>query len=188
MESRCVSGSRYIELNPSHIRVLIIYTGIEAGGHGGGYAPPLFLLLPAILTAIPDGPPVIAAGSIATGAQIAALLAMGASGVAVGTRFLFTKECEYTDAMKDVLVKATVNDTMRTLAFDEVNRTNYWPQGYNGRAIVNDIISDAKEGLDLDERLKRFDASAASGDNNRLVIWAGMGSGMTNGITTGAVS
>ena len=163
-------------------------SGIEAGGHGGGYAPPLFLLLPSILAALPNGPPVIAAGSIATGAQIAALLTMGASGVAVGTRFLFTHECQYTNAMKDVLVSATVKDTTRTLAFDEVNRTMGWPAGYNGRAIANDIIKDYEEGLSLEERMSRFDQSAACGDKSRLVIWAGMGTGLTNKITSASVS
>ena len=163
-------------------------SGIEAGGHGGGSAPPVFLLLQTILSAIPDGPPVIAAGGIATGSQIAALLTMGASGVAIGTRFLFTHESQYSQAKKDVLLSAKITDTTRSLAFDEVNRTMGWPEGCDGRAIANNIMRDFEEGLSLEERLERFDQSAAQGDNSRLVVWAGMGSGLTDKISSAAVS
>lgn len=48
-----------------------------------------------------------------------------------------------------------------------------WPEGINGRAIVNDIVQDQIEGLSLDERLKRHDLSKAKGESDRLVIWAG---------------
>jgi nitronate monooxygenase len=154
--------------------------GIEAGGHGGAKAPPLSSLLQAVLTAIPDGPVVIAAGGVSTGAQIAALLTQGAAGVVLGTRFLFTPECQYSSAMKEVLVSSDFNATERSLVFDEVNQTMGWPEGINGRAIANDIVRDYLEGAVLDERVKRHDESKAKGEKNRLVIWAGIGAGMTN--------
>jgi nitronate monooxygenase len=154
--------------------------GIEAGGHGGAKAPPLSSLLQAVLTAIPDGPVVIAAGGVSTGAQIAALLTQGAAGVVLGTRFLFTPECQYSSAMKEVLVSSDFNATERSLVFDEVNQTMGWPEGINGRAIANDIVRDYLEGAVLEERVKRHDESKAKGEKNRLVIWAGIGAGMTN--------
>jgi len=162
---------------------VIVAQGIEAGGHGSSESPPLFTLLQAILGAVQNGPLVVAAGGISTGKQIAALLTMGAAGVALGTRFLFTDECIYSPAQKEVILKAGVNSTIRTLAFDEVGRTMGWPPKHNGRAIANEIIQDVKNGLDLDQRLKNFDESAASGDSSRLVIWAGVGVGLTNKIT-----
>lgn len=62
--------------------------------------------------------PVIASGATGTGRQIAAALAMGASGVTIGTRFLCTKEAPVKDGIKEALVKATEFDTtivLRTL-------------------------------------------------------------------------
>lgn len=162
--------------------------GIEAGGHGGAEAPPLFILVQAVLDAIPNGPLVLAAGGISTGKQIAAFLTMGAAGVVLGTRFLFTDECQYTPDKKEVLLKAGFNSTVRSMAFDEVGKTMGWPPGQDGRAVSNGIIQDVQDGLNLEERLKKFDESAASGDSSRLVVWAGVGVSLTTNITPAAVS
>lgn len=170
------------------IRLLTgVSAGIEAGGHGGAKAPPLSILLQAILTAIPDGPVVVAAGGISTGAQIAALLTQGAAGVALGTRFLFTPECEYSAPMKEVILSADLWATERSFVFDEVFGTNHWPPSINGRAIANDIFRDHLEGAGLEERLKRYKESKATGENNRLVIWAGAGVGITDEIKSTTV-
>ncbi|KAK0477575.1 Nitronate monooxygenase-domain-containing protein [Armillaria novae-zelandiae] len=164
----------------SHANYLL---GIEAGGHGGAKAPPLLQLLSAVLAAVPeDGPLILAAGGIATGAQIASLLTLGACGVVVGTRFLFARESAYSSARKDALIKAGLNATARGLMFDEVGRTMGWPDGIDGRAIANGIWRDHDEGLGLDERLRRFDESSARGEPKRLVIWAGVGVGLTDKI------
>ncbi|KAG6849924.1 hypothetical protein H0H93_003635 [Arthromyces matolae] len=166
---------------------VIVAQGVEAGGHGSSEAPPLLTLFPAVKRALPDGPLIVAAGGISTGEQIAALLTLGADGVVLGTRFLFTHECIYSSAQKEVLVRSGLNSTVRTLAFDEVGRTNFWPPKHDGRAVTNNIIRDVEEGLSLEERLKRFDESAASGDTSRLIIWAGVGTGLTNSITSARV-
>ena len=164
-------------------------TGTEAGGHGGATAPPLLNLLQGVLDAIPgDGPVIIAAGGISTGAQIAALLTLGASGVVLGTRFLFTPECMYSDQMKSVLIDAGLNSTARSLAFDEINRTAMWPEGIDGRAIANDILVDYRESLDLEMRLKKADEDKANGKTDRLVIWAGVGVGHVKEIKGASVS
>ncbi|KDR84325.1 hypothetical protein GALMADRAFT_111598 [Galerina marginata CBS 339.88] len=165
---------------------VIVVQGIEAGGHGNSEAPPLLTLLQAILDAVPNGPLVVATGGITTGKQIAALLTMGAEGVALGTRFLFTDECVYSPKKKEVILNAGLNSTTRTLAFDEVGRTMGWPPKHDARAISNDIIQDINDGLDLDQRLKKFDESAASGDLSRLIVWAGVGVGLTDKITPAA--
>ncbi|KAH6918794.1 2-nitropropane dioxygenase [Coprinopsis sp. MPI-PUGE-AT-0042] len=166
---------------------VIVVQGIEAGGHGGSEAPPLLTLLQAVLDALPeDRPLVVATGGISTGQQIAALLTLGADGVALGTRFLFTEECIYTDAMKEAIIQAGHNDTVRTLAYDDVGRTNYWPPKHDGRALRNKVMDDLNAGLSLEERLKRFDESAAAGDKSRLVVWAGAGVGLTKKISPAA--
>ncbi|KAJ7672836.1 2-nitropropane dioxygenase [Mycena rosella] len=157
----------------------LVVQGTEAGGHGGSESPPLFPLLQAVLREMKPGPLILAAGGISTGAQIAALLTMGADGVALGTRFLFTPESAYSPAMKDVLVKANLAATVRTLAYDDAGRTNFWPPKHDGRAISNQIMDDYNAGMSLEERLKLFDESAARGEKSRLIIWAGVGAGLT---------
>ncbi|KAF8910458.1 2-nitropropane dioxygenase [Gymnopilus junonius] len=161
---------------------IVVVQGTEAGGHGGSESPPLLSLLPAVLDAIPQGPLVVAAGGVSNGRQIAALLTAGANGVVLGTRFLFTPECKYNSDQKNALLKAGLNDTVRTLAYDEVGQTNYWPPKHNGRAICNKVMDDFNEGLDLETRLKRFEESAAAGETSRLIVWAGVGVGLTNKI------
>ncbi|KAJ7220686.1 2-nitropropane dioxygenase [Mycena pura] len=158
----------------------LVVQGNEAGGHGNSDAPPMFTLLQAVLRAVPSGPMIVAAGGISTGPQIAALLTMGAAGVVVGTRFLFTPECEYAQEKKAVLLKADLNATVRTLAYDDVGRTNGWPPNHNGRAIRNQIMDDLNQGLSLEERITKFDESMAKGEDSRLIIWAGVGVGLTS--------
>jgi len=166
---------------------VVVAQGNEAGGHGGSVSPPVLTVVQSVKSALgPNGPPVLAAGAITTGAQIAALLTLGADGVVCGTRFLFTPECCYTDAMKEVLVEAGLRSTQRSLCFDDAGRTNGWPPLHDGRAIANKIWDDAQEGLALEDRQKRFDESAKKGEKDRLVIWAGVGAGLVNKIEPAA--
>ena len=69
---------------------LIIAQGSEAGGHNYGSLP-TFVLVPSILEAVAPTP-VLAAGGIATGRQLAAALVLGADAVSIGTRFVASKE------------------------------------------------------------------------------------------------
>jgi nitronate monooxygenase len=131
---------------------------------------------------------IAAAGGISSGRQIAALLTMGAAGVVVGTRFLLTPECEYAQEKKSVLLKAGLNATVRTLAYDDVGRTNGWPPNHDGRAIRNEIMDDLNQGLSLEERILKFDESRAKGEDSRLIIWAGVGVGLTSELKAAVVS
>lgn len=94
--------------------------GIESGGHGSATAPPILSLVPEILRAFPHGPPILAAGGIANGAHVAALLTLGASGVVMGTRFLLTPESLYSPAQKAALLAAHCTTTVPSTAFDHV--------------------------------------------------------------------
>ena len=112
---------------------------------------------------------------------------MGADGVVVGTRFLFAHECMYTDSMKTALLEAGMGDTVRGLAFDDVNRTNVWPKGVDGRALKNGIWRDWEEGVELGERLKRYDEGKMKKEKERLLVWAGVGVGLVNELNGAAV-
>ncbi|KAJ7463503.1 hypothetical protein B0H11DRAFT_2240975 [Mycena galericulata] len=105
-------------------------------------------------------------GGISTGAQITALLTMGADGVVLGTCFLFTPECEYSAAKKDALLKADLGATVRTMAFDEVGQTNGWPPICDGRGMSNKITDDYNAGLSIEERVEKFAESARTGDTS----------------------
>ncbi|KAJ3745563.1 2-nitropropane dioxygenase [Lentinula detonsa] len=119
---------------------IIVAQGIESGGHGGSYAPPLFDLLQSILEH-PFGssprPVVLAAGGLANGADIALQLTLGAAGVVMGTRFLLSPESKYTDAQREALIAANTEDTVRTVAFDQARGTIDWPEGIDGRGLRN---------------------------------------------------
>lgn len=159
--------------------------GSEAGGHGSSQALAVNHLLLSVLKDLPSPRPVIvAAGGIATGAQLASTLTLGADGAAIGTRFLMTKESGYSSAKKDALVKAGLYSTARSRAFDEMNGTVGWPEWTDGRALAGEIVNDIREGLDLETRLER----ARSGGMERTTVWAGQGVGLVDTIQPAEVS
>jgi NAD(P)H-dependent flavin oxidoreductase YrpB (nitropropane dioxygenase family) len=92
----------------------MIAQGHEGGGHTG--AIPTSLLLPQI-TALVDRP-VLGAGGFHDGRGLVAALAWGAAGVAMGTRFLLTKESTVPDEVKARYLAASLTDTVVTTAID----------------------------------------------------------------------
>jgi enoyl-[acyl-carrier protein] reductase II len=88
----------------------IIAEGFEAGGHNGRDELTTLTLIPQVVDAVKI--PVIAAGGIGDGRGVAAALALGASAVQIGTRFVATKESSAHDNFKNAIVKATATDTM----------------------------------------------------------------------------
>jgi len=93
---------------------IIIAVGGEAGGHTGDIS--TMVLIPEICNAlqqIGDDTPVLAAGGIATGAQMAAAMAMGASGAWCGSVWLTTAEAETNPVVKEKMLAATSRDTVR---------------------------------------------------------------------------
>ncbi|GAB3576945.1 nitronate monooxygenase family protein [Amycolatopsis endophytica] len=94
----------------------VVAQGHEAGGHTGEIAS--MVLLPEIVDAVGDRAPVLAAGGIGSGRQVAAALALGASGAWTGSIWLATEEYLHTmpesAAMQEALVSASSSDTVRT--------------------------------------------------------------------------
>lgn len=137
-------------------------------------------LLPLIRDAIPDAPPLVAAGGIANGAQAAGLLVMGADGVVMGTRFLATPESIYSTNQKKAIVEGTT--TVRTTVFDTARGTIGWPDGVDGRAIPNKTLDEANEGVDFGDLKKRFDEATKNDDTSRSVVWSGSSIGLVKEI------
>lgn len=88
----------------------VIAEGGESGGHVGDLT--TMALVPQVVDAVKI--PVIAAGGIADGRQIAAAFMLGAQGVQVGTRFLVAKECTISQEYKNKILKARDIDTVVT--------------------------------------------------------------------------
>lgn len=90
---------------------LVVAQGTEAGGHTGEVA--TMVLVPEVVDAVAPIP-VLAAGGIARGRQIAAALALGAEGVWCGSVWLTTEEAETPPVVKDKFLAATSSDTVRS--------------------------------------------------------------------------
>ncbi|WP_313670040.1 nitronate monooxygenase [Sandarakinorhabdus sp.] len=94
----------------------ITVQGGEGGGHTGSV--PTTILLPQVLARV--NVPVVAAGGFADGAGLAAALAWGASGIAMGTRFLMTRESPVPAAPKSAYCEAGTDDIIVTRKVDGV--------------------------------------------------------------------
>jgi NAD(P)H-dependent flavin oxidoreductase YrpB (nitropropane dioxygenase family) len=91
---------------------LIVAQGTEAGGHCGEVT--TMVLIPEVIEAIDDAVPVLAAGGIVTGRQMAAAVAMGAAGAWTGSVWLTTEEAETAPHTKQKMLAATSRDTIRS--------------------------------------------------------------------------
>jgi NAD(P)H-dependent flavin oxidoreductase YrpB (nitropropane dioxygenase family) len=90
---------------------LIVAQGTEAGGHTGEIG--TMVLIPDVVDAVAPLP-VLAAGGIASGRQIAAAMALGAEGVWCGSVWLTTEEAETHPVVKEKFLAATSRDTIRS--------------------------------------------------------------------------
>ena len=113
---------------------VLVAQGTEAGGHTGGRA--LLPLLQEVRTRTDR--PIVAAGGIATGRAMAAMLVAGAAGVWVGTALLSCTEGLNGAAAQQRIREATGDETVLTRAFD-VAEGAAWPERWPGRALVNDF-------------------------------------------------
>jgi NAD(P)H-dependent flavin oxidoreductase YrpB (nitropropane dioxygenase family) len=95
---------------------IIVAQGGEAGGHCGEVA--TMVLVPEVIQAVGlhGAPPVLAAGGIMTGRQMAGAMAMGAQGVWTGSVWLATTEAETSPVFREKMVEARSSDTIRSKA------------------------------------------------------------------------
>ena len=121
-----------------------IAEGTESGGHVGEMT--TMALVPQVVDAV--SAPVIAAGGIADGRQMAAAYALGACGVQVGTCLLVSEECPIHANYKQALIKAGANDTVVT------GRTTGAPVRVLKNKMARQYLEMEKENMPLAEREK----------------------------------
>ena len=116
----------------------IVAQGNEAGGHGG-YLNTLPVL--SMCLELAGATPVVAAGGLAGGRSLAAVLAAGAEGGMLGTALLATPEAtEVSDAAKQRIVESDGQDTVFSTAWDIVSGAP-WPQGVGNRTRRDDLVT-----------------------------------------------
>ena len=168
---------------------VVVAQGVEAGGHVRGTTP-LLTLLDQVVPAVDV--PVVAAGGIATGAALAAVLNAGATGARVGTRFLASGESGAHPEYVAALLAARAEDTVRTTAFAEG-----WPDAPHRvlraaaqrAARANDVVGQATYG-DRCWEIARWASQPptvfVTGDVTAMAMYAGCGVGDINDVTSAA--
>ncbi len=158
----------------------VIAVGYDGGGHLGRDDVGTMVLVPRILESVSI--PVLSSGGIGNGRGLAAALAMGASGIEMGTRFVATAECVAHDHYKDALVAAKETDTTiieRSL-------------GTPGRVLRNPM---AERIIEMEGRGERDEVIASirgqvnqlgaiDGDLDHGWVWAGQVAGLIHNVPT----
>jgi nitronate monooxygenase len=174
---------------------IVVAQGWEAGGHVWGEVSTL-ALIPRVVDAVaPAGVPVVAAGGIADGRGMAAALALGASGVWMGTRFLLAEESAAHPVYQERLLAAAETETRHTLLFDGgwegaplralANETFVaWEAAgkppHSDRPGEGETIATGEDG----RAIPRYDSGSpvvgASGDVVAMCLYAGQGVGLVD--------
>ena len=150
---------------------LIIAEGTESGGHVGEMT--TMTLVPQVVDAVSI--PVVAAGGIADGRQLAAAFALGAVGVQLGTCLLTSEECPIHPAYKEAVIKSKDNGTVVT------GRIAGTPVRILKNAMARAYVKREKEGADKME-LEQFTLGSLrravfEGDTTNGSLMAGQVSG-----------
>jgi nitronate monooxygenase len=106
---KCVAARHAFKVQEMGADIVTV-VGYENGGAVGMLEIGTLVLVPAVVNAV--NIPVIGGGGISDGRGLAAVLALGAQGVIMGTRLLMTKECPIHDNLKQSLKNASETDTM----------------------------------------------------------------------------
>jgi len=188
----------------------LIVTGNEAAAHGGDAT--TLVLIPSMADAVKI--PIIAAGGIADGRGLAAALALGADGVAMGTRFMTSQESGLHERFKELSIEKSVYDTLYSDRFDGLwcrvmdtppaRRALKQGLSYTGALFNSKIISDqlglpwfklfigvmlsgwknAKQLAYLANAFKAIQLATEDGDLKEGVLTVGQAQGLVRDIPT----
>ncbi len=151
---------------------ILIAQGRDAGGHSGAMRGTIGLV-PAVVD-IAGSVPVVAAGGIADGRGLAAALALGASGVSMGTRFTATRESLWSDGRKAAVVGGEGDQTVQTRIYDTLNDPD-WPRTFPARMLRNPTFDrwehkEAELEASAETERARFQATPPDDLSQRMVL------------------
>ena len=160
----------------------VVAEGFEAGGHNGREETTTMVLIPMVCKAVSI--PVIAAGGIATGAQMLAAFALGAEGVQIGSRFVCSIEATSHINFKNAIIEAKEGDT-------ELGLKLLAPVRLLKNKFANEILTIEKQGASkevLAEKLAKGRAKKGmfEGDMENGELEIGQVSAMINTIQPAA--
>ncbi len=154
----------------------VIVEGTEAGGHIGELT--TMALVPQVVNAVEI--PVIAAGGVADGRGLAAVLALGAKGAQIGTRFVCSEECTASEEFKKAIVGARDRDAVVT------GRSTGHPVRNLKNKLTKEIDKLEKEGADPEQVEElgsgKLRDAVIDGDVDQGSVMAGQISGMISEI------
>lgn len=162
---------------------IIAAQGTEAGGHTGysGTLP----LVPAVIDAVGDIP-VVAAGGIADGRGLAAVLMLGAEGAWLGTRFVASREAIDAEWKKRRAVQAGTDDTILTKVYDLISEAPFAAD--IGDRVLRNSFTDSWHGKEQDvtnqrhELKEQLSAAEQARDEGVLPVRVGNATGLISRI------
>jgi len=164
---------------------ILIVAGGEAGGHCGEVSS--MVLIPEVYNAIKDikDVPILAAGGIASGSQMAAAMAMGASGAWCGSVWLTTTEAETNPIVKEKMLSASSADTVRSKSRTGKHSRQLrspWTDAWENSDQVQPLPSPVQP-LVAEPALRKLDKLSLSGNKQAADLatyWVGQAVGLMN--------
>jgi nitronate monooxygenase len=153
---------------------LIVAQGTESGGHGALRGRSTLPFVPMVVD-LAAPVPVLGAGGVADGRGVAAVLALGAAGALVGTRFLASREALLDPASSQAILDGRGADTERNRVLD-IARGSRWPSRYSARTLGHPYLdrwSGRERELDADPEAKQaYQDGVRRGELPPDPIWA----------------
>ena len=164
---------------------ILVVSGTEAGGHCGSVS--TMVLIPEVHQAIqPYGDvPILAAGGIVTGKQMAAAMAMGASGAWCGSVWLTTIESEVDPIVKEKMVAANSSQTVRSRSRTGKHSRQLvtpWTQAWEAESAPEPLPMPLQP-MVAEPALQKVNKLAAGGHDGAKELatyWVGQGVGLMN--------
>jgi nitronate monooxygenase len=177
----------------------VVTQGWEAGGHVQSEVATL-PLVPRVVDAVDV--PVVAAGGIADGRGIAAVLSLGAAGAWLGTRFVATAEANVHRAYRERVTAVDETETVYTSLFDKG-----WP-GTAHRVVENDtvrawraagepepgdrpgedgVVAELEDGTPIERYSEALATPDVAGDVDEMALFAGQSAGLTDDVRPASV-
>jgi NAD(P)H-dependent flavin oxidoreductase YrpB (nitropropane dioxygenase family) len=167
---------------------ILVVQGTEAGGHCGEVS--TLVLVPEVLAAIKGmrDVPVLAAGGIMNGRQMAACMAMGAAGVWTGSVWLATVESETTEIFREKMIEASSRDAVRSrgrTGKPARQLRSSWTEAWDRAPASPGALPMPLQSLISEHALRTVDRAAAAGNlaaRDMVTYFVGQGVGLVDSV------